>query len=99
MKDNSAALGFSGTDCVVDAERTIGFCADAFYINDVNILATSPAARRGLSSSDARMRTVRELAAVVDAHQSKLDDLLPAVAGQKRAFELVERIAARIASL
>ena len=47
--DNSAAFGFSGSDCVVTDESAVKFCVDEFLVNGKDLVAQVEASRRRLS--------------------------------------------------
>jgi hypothetical protein len=94
--DYSAAFSFNSNECIVETERTVSFCTDAFYINDINILADVKSRR--LSEND-RHQALERIKQTVDSQQLKINSLLPAIEGQQKAFAIVDRIEDHINNL
>ena len=98
--DYSAAFAFNDDKgCLVDTPSTVGFCAEKFYINDIDILADFNSRQLGEAEVLAQAAVVADVRKSVEANKKRLDALSPTADLQERAFATLDRIEAKLAAL
>mmetsp|Transcript_25048 Transcript_25048/g.36797 ORF Transcript_25048/g.36797 Transcript_25048/m.36797 type:complete len:333 (+) Transcript_25048:132-1130(+) len=91
-EDYSAAFGFNGKECTAETAKTVAFCADHFYINDVDILADLGSRRLREEAMSAQKSSLAEIESIVQQHEETIYKLAPAIQRQEEAFQTLERI-------
>eukprot|EP00750_Incisomonas_marina_P017098 INCI19850.1.p1 GENE.INCI19850.1~~INCI19850.1.p1 ORF type:complete len:343 (+),score=71.66 INCI19850.1:177-1205(+) len=101
-QDYSAAFAFNGDEgCSVDTAKTVGFCAEHFYVNDIDILAGFMTSSRRLDSEkreEMAQKSIEDIRQSIDESQAALDQLSPAIELNGHAFDALARIEAKLAA-